>query len=344
MKMRIIFCMLIIVFVSKAQPKKWTWLYKKLFLANEQQTYRNKTMLTFARTDVQPFTQLIFSWNAVRPKNGYFSFLVQVRNTATKSWGKWHHMIDWGVKIQRSYFRKSDGYTHYVHVRLQAESGKKSDAFRVKAIANKGAHLSKLRGLAVALSDFNSFKPEHIGKQIMSLPSVHIKNVPQISQLKLDHPEKKRICSPTSCTIVTSYLTGNSIDPILFANNVFDYGLQAYGSWPFNVAHAYEQCNGKICFFTARLNSFSELHKQLQRGIPTVVSVRGCLTGAPKSYDKGHLLVVVGLDAEKKVIITHDSALPEHEQTKKSYPIASFIPAWERSHRLVYWAEIAQNG
>ncbi len=323
----------------QADQGRWTWLYRKLFSAQEQQNCSQRKQVLFTKNGVKPFTQLVFSWNALRPKSGYFSFWVQTRDAGTKKWGRLHRMMDWGAQIQKSYFDKSDGYTKYVHVRLETEQGKQADAFRIKIMGQNGADLGLLRGLGVALSNFKSFKPEHIDSRLAALPSLHIKNVPQVSQMVLDHPEKKSICSPTSCSIVTSYLSGNKVDPGTFADGAFDHGLQIYGSWPFNMAHAFEQGDGAIWFFTARLNSFKDLYRQIQRGIPAVVSVRGWLTGAPKEYDKGHLLVVVGWDAYKKEVICHDSALPEHNQTVKRYPIQSFVRAWERSHRLTYIAE-----
>ena len=168
---------------------------------------------------------------------------------------------------------------------------------------------------------------------------VVVKNVTKISQFALNHADSSRICSPTSCTMLTRYLTGYLIDPIDFAKKSYDKGLDAYGSWPFNMAHAFEHSNGKNWFFNTRLNSFTELHRQLTRNIPVVVSVRGTLPGAPKSYNQGHLLVVIGWDAQKKQVVCHDPASEKHYQTLKQYAFNDFIKAWELSHRLVYWVE-----
>jgi len=322
---------------DQKMDQPWTWVYKKAFHAEAQKLNAAKKELLFSKGDIKPFSQLIFSWNAVRPAQGHFSFLVQARDARTKQWGKWHHMIDWGARIQKSYLSSSDGCTQYVHVRLETEQNKRTDAFRIKVDARNGADLSLLRSLTVSLADYEKFKPESLDGIYLS--SVSIAAVPKISQFALDHPESKRLCSPTSCSILTGFLRGEYVDPIDFADGVFDHGLEIFGSWPFNVAHAYEHCREHMHFCTRRLNSFTELYHQLQRGIPVVVSVRGSLEGAPKVYDNGHLLVVVGWDAKKRTVICHDPALHSHKKTLKHYPVNSFVHAWERSRRLVYWAE-----
>lgn len=167
--------------------------------------------------------------------------------------------------------------------------------------------------------------------------------MPSIAQFAINHEDCNRICSPTSCTMLVCYLTKQVIDPIDFATNVYDSGLDTYGSWPFNMAHAFEQCGGATSFYVARFNSFVDVHRQLMRGVPIVVSVRGLLSGAPKPYAKGHLLLIVGWDAKKQVVICHDPAFDDDRKVVMRYPIKSFIRAWERSRRLTYCAESVTN-
>jgi len=314
-------------------------VYRKQFNATQQEANRSKTGIYFSKEGIPHFTQLIFSWNAFRPSSGYFSFFIQARDAASKKWGKWHHMADWGAHIQRSFNSKSDGLTKYVHVRLETEAQKVADAFRLKVTSTSGADLSLIKEFAFSIADYNLFRPETCNEHIAQLPSVHIQHVPQISQFELAHKESGRLCSPTSCTMLTHFLTSNTIDPCEFADNAYDNGLDAYGSWPFNVAHAFEHAGGNISFFTTRLNSFTMLWQQLSRGIPVVASVRGLLSGAPKMYRHGHLLVVVGWDKKTKEVICHDPAFPTHEKTLHRYSFSSFVHAWEASRRLAYWAE-----
>jgi hypothetical protein len=156
--------------------------------------------------------------------------------------------------------------------------------------------------------------------------------------MMLNHHKKEVLCSPTSCSMLVSYLMKKRIDPVLFADNAYDAGLNAYGSWPFNVAHAFEVCKGKYLFHVERLSSFSSLYHYLRKKIPVVVSVRGKIIGAPKEYNDGHLLLVVGWDQYHKKVICHDPAIAHSKETRVAYDARSFIRAWELSRRLAYIA------
>lgn len=319
--------------------RDWTWIYRKNFAENLRAANTNKKSLMFAHDNVSPFTQLIFSWNAFRPEEGHFSFYVQVRDAATKKWGAWHRMVDWGKDVQQSYLSKSDGFSSYVHVRLETENKKGADAFRIKVEPQKSASLSLVHGICVALSDFNSFKAESHKNIDSGLPSVHLSNIPSIAQFALEHEDKGRICSPVSCSMVVHYMTGKYKDPLDFAAGAFDIGLGVYGSWGCNTAHAFEHSDGKIHFFVRRMNGFADIHQQLVQSLPVVVSVRGNLPGALKPFPQGHLIVVVGWDSDTHEVLCHDPACDNHGDVFKRYPLEPFLRAWECSHRLSYVAE-----
>lgn len=315
----------------------WTWIHHVRCNEIIRVTNNSKKTLFCEKIKVNPFTQLIFSWNIVRPQVGYFSFYVQVRDAETKRWGIWHHMADWGAGMQQSYLSKSDGVSSFVHVRLEVDNKKVADAYRIKIIPRDNASLSCIYAYSIATSNFNLFKAEQIVSD--NLASVYIKNVPLIAQFELEYEDNGRICSPVSCAMLVNYLTNTYQDPIAFALQSFDAGLGVYGSWPYNMAHAFEQCNGTFHFFVKRMNTFVDLHEQLIKGMPVIVSVRGNLPGALKPFPHGHLLIVVGWDKETRQVLCHDPAAESNEKVFKRYPIADFLPAWERSHRLAYVAE-----
>src|ERR1700722_14576223 len=219
----------------------WTWLYFKSLSKDEAPSHKDKNELHFAKDEVPSFTQLIFTWNALRPKKGHFAFWVQARDSDTKKWDIWHHMMDWGAKIQRSY-KKSGEFTDYHHVRLELKNAQLADAFRIKIVAHDNAPLGFIKTFSVATSNFQMFKAEQVDQNILALPSVHVEKVPTASQFQLDHYKADSLCSPTSCSILTSFLTQQKIDPIDFAESSYDHGLGVYGSWPFNMAHAFETC------------------------------------------------------------------------------------------------------
>src|SRR5690606_4823762 len=183
-----------------------------------------------------------------------------------------------------------------------------ADGFRIRVESHENASLALLHRLSAATSDFNLFKAEPHNAIATKMQTVVISTVPQIAQLALDHEDRQRICSPVSCAMVVEYLTGQKEDPIDFSLKVFDTGLSVYGSWAYNVAHAFDRCRGAAYFCVKRSNSFFDLHKQLMKGIPSIVSVRGELPGALKPFPNGHLMVVVGWDQQTAEVICHDPA------------------------------------
>lgn len=335
-----ILILIFIVFVGviQGQPEPWTWMYKTVFTDQERAINGTKKNVSFMVTNIPHFTQCIFSWNAMRPRNGYFSLYAQVHDAATKKWQSWHKMFDWGAGIQRSYVTLSDIGTSYHYVRLEIPPTILADAIRIRIESNNGASLSSLYALYASTSCFNKFMPEN-ACQFFNFSSVHIKGIPQLSQKVLSHPRKDGLCSPTSLTMVTNFLTNKKIDPCLFADNAYDAGLDAYGSWPFNSAHAFEQAEGKYHFYVRRLSSFAMLYQLLCTNIPVVVSVRGILLGGAKEYLQGHLMVVVGWDQKNKSVICHDPAFAKNEEVVVNYALKDFLQAWESSRRLVYIAE-----
>lgn len=316
----------------------WSHSYSAQYVGFKKISQNHATQIFMTQENIPHFKQLIFSWNALRPSQGFFSFWVQVRDATTKKWGSWHHMYDWGNGIQKSYKSSSDGISRYEHARLELESNKFADGFKIKVTAFKGADLSLLHRGTVTLSDVTQFKAESPEVGLL-LRSVYIKNIPKIAQFGLDHSEKHRICSPVSVTMLLHSLgyTQTIVDTTI--EKAYDSGLDAFGSWAFNTAHAFESSDGKHNFSVRRMNSFVDLHKQLLKGIPVVLSVRGFLPGAERPYAGGHLLLLIGFDNSTQEVIVHDPAFDSDEKTLKRYPLSYFLLAWERSRRLVYWVD-----
>lgn len=325
--------------LSADSGQDWTWFYKKIFSDNQVARLHSEKERVFSKEDTQPFTQLLFSWNAVRPEDGHFQFLAQVRNAKTKQWGDWHTMAEWGAHVQRSFYNTVPTGSKYCYVRLEVPGSVQADGFRIKVVAKK-TDLSGMRGLFVSIADYNLFKRERIDTRITDLPSVAISGVPLQSQKILDHPKKDSICSPTITSVLVSYLLGHRISPVEFAQKAYDTGLSAYGSWPFNTAHAYEMAQGKALFMVRRMQSFADVHHLLCQGMPVIVSVRGNIEGAAKIYDEGHLLMIVGWHKKTKKVLCRDSAFLSNKQTAVAYDIHSFLPAWEQSRRLAYCAQL----
>ena len=316
---------------------EWSWFFSKKFSEHELQDFNKKDHISFVLHTPQ-FSQLILSWNALRPQKGHFRFWVQAQDSKTKKWYDPHHIIDWGKEIQRSYISVDEKGTGCYHVRLELPKQRRADAFRVKIEVHDGAELNLLHSLHVCVSDLAKFKSES-ASQYTHLKSVAIHNVPKQSQMVLNHPRANNLCSPTSLSMLLGFLKQTPIDPVSCAEHVYDSGLDSFGSWPFNVAHAFELCQGTINFGVTRLSSFSDLHKQLMNNIPVMVSVRGDLKGAAKPYSDGHLLLVTGFDAKHKRVLCHDPAFEDTEKIATSYDLESFLHAWGRSRNLSYVVE-----
>jgi hypothetical protein len=322
--------------------KNWVWVYTKEFSANEQHAHGGAQEMLVEKKKLSPFTQLILSWNAYRPTRGQYTFWVQGRDAQTGLWSSWHKMMSWGPSLQCSYQSDADMIAQHHHVRFEACQGKKMQGFRVKVTAHGGASLQTLHALTVTYADLTNFTEED-SACYDTLPSVRIKKVPKRSQFALQHPEKHRLCSPTSCAILIEYFSQERCNMHTLAHAVFDKGLDTYGSWPFNMAHAFELCQGSHWWRVVRLPSFKQLHAMLQHGCPVAVSVRGFMRGAPKSYDNGHLLVFIGYDASTKAVICHDPACAYDKITARKYALEDFLRAWEKSHRLAYCAYERKN-
>jgi hypothetical protein len=325
-----------------AQPA-WSWCYGKKLTADQAQQFADKSELIFSKTNLAQFTQLIFSFNAHRPTQGYFRFSVQGHTTSpnssnAKQWSDWHKMIDWGAHVQRSHRVQHDPKFSYEHVRFEAKQGHYFDGFRIKISAHNGASLADLRHIGVCVSNLNLFKAEsaQVGDR---LPTVKILNVPLQSQMSLDHKDGERACSPTATSMQVAYLAKTEPDTLKFLTKSYDMGLETYGSWPFSVARAYE-IYPLATYRVLRLRNFADLHAYLKARLPVVVSVRGPIYGAPKPYSSGHLMLVTGWDRQNKLVLVNDPAMPCNRKVARSYRLRDFLPAWEKSRRLAYVAEL----
>lgn len=323
----------------------WTTLYALDVAKYPKNNLNDKHVLAVNRVLQAPATQLLFSWNARRPSSGTYIFSAQVRAHGSTRWSDWYKIAEWGAGVQRSFEHLATTEPSFCYVRLEMPAGTKAQECRLKVETTGGATLGALARVSIAAVDYDKFDAEAGNGKSFSLPSVRVNKVPTFSQMQLPHRDRERVCSPTSLAMVVSYLLNRTIDPVEFARGVYDDGLHAYGSWPFNVAHAYSMLDGKYYFAVTRLNSFAHLYNFLRHRMPVVVSVRGALRGMPRgrTYADGHLLVVIGWDDIRKRVIVLDPAFDTAQTVMHSYDIDDFLAAWERSFRLAYVVESANS-
>ncbi len=285
----------------------------------------------------EPFNQLLVSWNAALPTRGYLRFFLEVFDEKKHTWST-YKMYEWGAGISRSFLEKDkNSPARYVHVRFEGVPARKYHQFRVKVVALHGASIQVLRSISVCASDLARFKPEALDSYSKNMRPIMIKDVPQISQHIPDYPESSGWCSPASLSQVIEFCRHEPVDLVTLARQVYDSNLNACGSWPLNTAMAGVYLPEYLCYVT-RLASLKDLIQLLKQGHPVILSICSALAlpGAPKAYDKGHLITVVGIDMRKREIICHDTAEKNVVDTFKRYPLTPFLRTWENRYRLAY--------
>ena len=133
-------------------------------------------------------------------------------------------------------------------------------------------------------------------------------------------------CSPTSTSMILAYHGVNLSVPEA-ASATYDAAYDGTGNWPFNTAFAAE--HGLRALVT-RLPSLSEAERYIAAGIPLGVSLgwkAGELPGAAVASSSGHLMVLVGFDAQGNPVL-NDPAAPSDAGVRRSYPRAAFERLW----------------
>jgi hypothetical protein len=296
--------------------------------------------ITISNNPSEPFTELILSWNAIRPKKGKLSFWMCLKNGKWTEWGK---IAEWSNNDQKSFTSLKNPFVHIKHTRAELQKNSIATDYKIKVIAEKGATIDLLKAIFVNTVNLAKFSKN---KKIFALPSVSIPNVLAFSQWWVKHPRCKDFCSPTSMSIVSKYLESklpSSIEPkgfssevSSFAQNSYDSSLDIYGNWLFNVAQAYNTSKEKYFFRVERLNDFAAIHTLLEKKIPVAVSIRGAINGGAWPYNNGHFVVIVGWSKKNKKITCIDPAFKNRKEIVRQYDSDSFIDAWGRSRNLSY--------
>jgi len=276
------------------------------------------------------FDELMISWNTSRPPEGKFDFYVSVK---INEWSPWLLYASWGSNGQSSFLNTIQGSSVRVYQdALEVLDGKKATGFQVKIVAEGSAHVDKIHGLHVYT---NGDQPKEL-QTSSCLKSVYLK-VPGLSQITVDHPRPRDLCSPVSTTAVIRYLLNdNTINPSRFAQNVWDNGFDIFGNWVFNTAQASVHLGDQWNCWVEKLHGFNDVYHYLEKGTPVVVSVRGPLQGSALPYAKGHLLAIIGYDPSNQKVICMDPAFPKDSDTHVTYDLSDFIQAWNRRGKVAY--------
>lgn len=332
MKTVVVWALFVVLSSIHAQRDVWTWRYVREYSLDERESCGDAIL--FEEKKLPQFDQLIFSWNATRPLTGYFSIYLSIHYK--NRWSPWMPCADWGARVQRTYASKNKRGVQFHHVRAELPPGTKADGFKVKIESRRGAPLNLVQSIMVTTCLKNELETESYIGHFKHLKRVKIDGVPAFSQMIESFDDHRRICSPTSLSMVLSFWTHKKIYPPSFAKRVFDTGLDAYGSWACNVTEVCNCTQGKLSCHVTRMHSIKELYDELDAGCPVCVSIRGPLKGQAEPYQHGHLIVVTGIDPRKGLVYVNDPAFKRIAEVPHVYPLRDFIKAWERSLRLAY--------
>jgi hypothetical protein len=119
------------------------------------------------------------------------------------------------------------------------------------------------------------------------------------------------------------------------ARRVYDPIHEIYGNWPRNVQAAYTL---GVPGYLTRFREWREVEAAIARGQPLVASIRagkGQLRDAPYPSTDGHLLVIVGFDADGRVLV-NDPAASSPEGVPRAYPRSEMEGVWLRHGGTAY--------
>lgn len=271
----------------------------------------------FSCASVPPFNEMIVSWNGQRPALGSVGIYARV---LMEEWTPWVEYMTWGADEQLSH-KTQVGFVKVYQDHLEVLEGQEARGFQIRADQPLRFHV------------FTNGRKEIPGP--LPTEPVHVQ-IGGLSQMVLQHPRHRDLCSPTSTSAVIHFLAQKAVDPVQFAERVRDHGFDIYGNWVLNVAESSGYLGPSWGAWVERLQGFADIHRRLLTGTPVIVSVRGPLPGSAQPYAHGHLLVVTGFTPKTAEVHCMDPAFPSDDQTHVRYRLDDFLAAWARRGHLAY--------
>ncbi|KIC75843.1 hypothetical protein DB41_GZ00070 [Neochlamydia sp. TUME1] len=288
--------------------------------------------IEWEQTGLTPFNELIVSWDAQRPKHGYY--LIKVSLLTDNKWSPWLNYAYWGSSHQYTFNCHPRNSSCKTYQDVAGPLGrKKATGFKIRVDCSESSLLKNIRTLHASFTNIQEHK---VSFDLAPHYSINL-NVKGLSQVTLPDERHMRLCSPTSTTAVINYLSpGIHLSALTFADHVKDSAFDIYGNWLLNTAEASNLLGPSWHSYVARLNNFDQIMESLSRGFPVVVSIKGPLTGSASPYSSGHLIVVKGYEAEKQQVLCMDPAFPTDQSTLVSYSLKDFLVAWNRRKGIAY--------
>ncbi len=271
-----------------------------------------------------PFDNLVGSFAAEVPPGGEVELSAKVRVGA--SWSDWYVLGAQSADGFASAPKSEDGAAALDVDELKVKT--KAFAARYRFKFRAGRKPVRLRSAALALSDGSApdappaFSTGPWARELAVAPR---------SQRDEQEKYKHDICSPTALAMVLEFW-GRKKTTEKVALAVRDRASDLFGNWPANAAYA---ATFGLDARVARLESLTDLEREIAAGRPVVVSVafgEGELPGAPIKKTSGHLVVVAGFTPEGDVIVD-DPAGHGRGDVRHVYGRAAFHKAWRVNKR-----------
>jgi hypothetical protein len=278
------------------------------------------------------FTEAIASWNAHTPPGTWIE--LQISAQFGERWSKWYNLGVWAADdstIERHSVNLQGDGDGFVAVDTLVLTNKKAlaRAFQLKArLFSESSATPTVHNLSLAYSTAAA-KPKSLQPGNPALWN-RLLLLPECSQMV--YPDGGEVwCSPTSTSMVLAFwqnATGPCEPRVRAAvAGVYDWLYDGHGNWPFNTAYA--AAHG-LEGYVARFTSLAQAEEWIAAGVPVVMSYawkKGDLTGAPIGSSNGHLVVLVGFDAEGNPIV-NDPAAATDADVQRTYQRAELEALW----------------
>jgi hypothetical protein len=279
------------------------------------------------------FKEGVASWNADTPAGTWMETLVRAQ--LGDRWTKWYNMGVWAADtstVERHSVRLQEDADAYVDVDtlMVTNDAEPVTAYqlRLRLFSDDDGAIPSVRNASFAFSETLDLPG--------TLPSGNpdlwdrVLPVPECSQMV--YPDGGTVwCSPTSTAMVLKYWMQDDgpCEPGVRAAvaGVYDWLYDGHGNWPFNTAYA---ATHGLEGYVARLTSLAQAEEWIAADVPLIFRLAweaGELTGAPLLWSYGHLMVLVGFDADGDPVL-NDPAAPSDESVQRTYIREEFESLW----------------
>ncbi len=291
-------------------------------------------------------TALIPTWEATTPGRSLVRIEVRAR-AVDGTTGTWDRVADWSRTNRpvprTTYSGQTDDLGRMSVDTWYATSSVSAWQVRVTLLRPKGSSLGVSLERVGAVASVDASAPRSTSQPGPGAGTVL--PVPTLSQMvhRGHYPQwgggGEAWCSATSTAMVLGYygvspaptgIVPGHVDAVVdhTAKMVYDHGYRGTGNWAFNTAYASTLVSGDV--YVTRMRDLREAEDYIAAGVPLVVSIafgRDQLTGSPISASNGHVLVIVGFEADGDVVV-NDPAGASDAEVRRVYDRAQFERIW----------------